>query len=117
MTAPLSLPPHLSSAEIEQRYRRCPYGVERLHWQIIWLLDRGAHIPTVANQLGYAEDWMRRIVHWLSTRAPQGCGTAVGPIPGRPRWSTRPCAGSCRHAWRIRRQMAVSGRGQRWPPG
>jgi hypothetical protein len=35
MTAPLTLPPHLSSAEMAKRSRSCADGVERTHWQII----------------------------------------------------------------------------------
>lgn len=63
MPAPLKLPAHLSSAEITERYRACSDGVERTHWQIIWLLDQGQHVPAVATQLGYSEDWVRTIVH------------------------------------------------------
>lgn len=63
MPAPLKLPSHLSSTEIRDRYRTCPDGVEKTHWQIIWLLDQGQHIPAIAADLGYTEPWVRTIVH------------------------------------------------------
>jgi transposase len=63
MPAPLTLTPHLTSEEITQRYRACTDGVEKTHWHIIWLLDQGQHVPAVAAELGYSEDWVRTIVH------------------------------------------------------
>jgi len=82
MTAPLTLPPHLSSAEIEHRYRVCADGVERLHWQIIWLLDQGHHVPAVAEQLGYTEDWVRTIVHRYIKDGPEGLRDRRRTNPG-----------------------------------
>lgn len=63
MPAPLKLPPHLTSEEIIRRYRTCADGVEKTHWQIIWLLDQGRHVPAIAAELGYSQDWVRTIVH------------------------------------------------------
>lgn len=63
MPAPRKLPAHLSTTEITRRYRTCADGVEKTHWQIIWLLDQGQHIPAVATQLGLTETWVRTIVH------------------------------------------------------
>ena len=37
----LTATPHLSVAELEQRYRRARDPVARSHWQIVWLLARG----------------------------------------------------------------------------
>ncbi len=72
MPAPLKLPPHVSSPEIRNRYCACADGVERTHWQIIWLLDQGQHVPAVAAQLGYTEDWVRTIVHRYMELGPDG---------------------------------------------
>lgn len=63
MPAPLTLPSHRSSADIAKRMRTCPDAVERTHWQIIWLLDQGQHVPAIAAELGYTEPWVRTIVH------------------------------------------------------
>ena len=63
MPAPLKLPPHLSSAEIAKRMRTCTDVVERTHWEIIWRLDQGQHVPAIAAELGLTETWVRTIVH------------------------------------------------------
>lgn len=82
MTAPLTLPPHLTSAEIEHRYRACPDGVERTHWQIIWLLDQGHHVPAVAATLGYSEAWVRTLVHRYIDAGPEGLRDRRRTNPG-----------------------------------
>jgi transposase len=82
MTAPLTLPAHLSSAEISRRYRACADGVERMHWQIVWLLDQGQHVPAVARQLGYTEDWVRTIVHRYIDDGPDGLKDRRRTNPG-----------------------------------
>lgn len=82
MTAPLTLPPHLPSAEIAHRYRTCRDGVERSHWQIIWLLDQGHHVPAVAEQLGYTEYWVRIIVHRYIDEGPDGLRDRRRTNPG-----------------------------------
>lgn len=82
MTAPLTLPPHLTSAEIEQRYRTCADGIERLHWQIIWLLGQGHHVPAVAELLGSTEYWVRTIVHRYIDDGPGGLRDRRRTNPG-----------------------------------
>ena len=86
-------PRHLSAEEIVQRYRRCADGVEKTHWQIIWLLDQGQHIPAVAAQLGYSEDWVRTIVHRYVDEEPTDCRIGGIPIPGPSHWSARRSVG------------------------
>jgi hypothetical protein len=39
MPAHISLAPHLSSAELEQRYRAAKEPNERSWWQMLWLLE------------------------------------------------------------------------------
>jgi hypothetical protein len=39
MPAHISLSPHLSSAELEQRYRAAKEPNERSWWQMLWLLE------------------------------------------------------------------------------
>lgn len=82
MPAPLKLPPHLSSAEIKDRYRACTDAVERTHWQIICRLDQGQHIPAVAAELGYTEGWVRTIVHRYIDDAADGLTDRRRSNPG-----------------------------------
>jgi hypothetical protein len=43
----ISIIPHLTIDELEQRYRQSTETIERSHYQIIWLLS-----PSVANKGG-----------------------------------------------------------------
>ena len=36
----LPIVPHLTPEEIARRYRACRTGVEKTHWQLLWLLTR-----------------------------------------------------------------------------
>ena len=51
----LPIAPHLTHEEIARRYRACRGGVEKTHWQALWLLTRPGDLPSpaaVAPQLG-----------------------------------------------------------------
>lgn len=82
MPAPLKLPPHLSSADLATRMRSCTDVVERTHWQIIWLLDQGQHVPAIAAELGYTETWVRTIVHRYSDQGAAGLKDRRHANPG-----------------------------------
>jgi transposase len=61
MARHLRLAPHLTSGELEQRYRRCRDPVERSHWQILWLLARGMPTAEVARVTSYSVRWVQEI--------------------------------------------------------
>ncbi len=68
----LTIDPHLAVAELEHRYRACHDAVERSHWQMIWLVARGHHVPAVAWLTGYSVRWVRTIVHRYNADGPGG---------------------------------------------
>ena len=72
MSRRLPLAPHLSLAELEQRYRACRAGVERTHWQIIWLVAQGRPATEVAPLVGYTAPWVRELVHRYNAEGPNG---------------------------------------------
>jgi hypothetical protein len=49
----ISIEPHLSLPELEQRYRQASYPVEKSHYQIIWLLASGRSSREVSQITGY----------------------------------------------------------------
>ena len=49
----IQIAPHLPIEELEQRYRQAKDGVERSHYQIIWLLAQGRRTQEVAQLTGY----------------------------------------------------------------
>ena len=50
---------HLAIEAIERRYRGSRDGVERSHWQIIWLLAQGQTMVQIAATTGYSTRWIR----------------------------------------------------------
>jgi transposase len=66
---------HLSPDEIARRYRTCRTGVEKTHWQILWLLTRTAEPPTpaqVASQVGLTPAWVRTVLKRWNAQGPEG---------------------------------------------
>ena len=47
--------------ELEQRYRQAREGIERSHWQIIWLLAQGHSAGEVARMTGYSAYWIGQL--------------------------------------------------------
>jgi transposase len=67
--------PHLPPDEIRRRYRACRGGVEKTHWQALWLLTRAAAPPTpaaVAAQVGLTPAWVRTILRRWNAEGPDG---------------------------------------------
>ena len=71
----LPIVPHLSPAEIARRSRAGRTGVEKTHWQILWLLTRSEAPPTpaaVAAQVGLTPAWVRTILKRWNAAGPAG---------------------------------------------
>ena len=71
----LPIAPHLSPDEIARRYRACRDGVEKTHWQVLWLLTRSATPPApaeVAAQVGLTPSWARTILKRWNAQGPDG---------------------------------------------
>lgn len=61
MSRHIKLTPHLTVEELEARYRRASDGIERSHWQIIWLLAQGHRAYEVAEMTGYSAYWIGQL--------------------------------------------------------
>ena len=59
MTKRTTLKPHLTVAEIEQRYRGATDSVTRSQWHILWLLAQTKSVHDVAAATSYSENWIR----------------------------------------------------------
>ena len=66
--------PHHDVETLEQRYRNCMDGIERTHWQIIWLIARGKTPKEAADITGYTARWVREIVARYNQRGEDGLG-------------------------------------------
>jgi hypothetical protein len=50
----ISIAAHLTTEELEQRYRSSTHPIERSHYQIIWLLAKGRRTEEVVEVTGYS---------------------------------------------------------------
>ena len=76
------LEPHLTTAELEGRYRQAQDPVERTHYQIIWLLAQAKPTRAVAAVTGYSPTWIREIARRYNARQAEGLGDRRHRNPG-----------------------------------
>jgi transposase len=68
----IHLASHLTTDELEQRYRRAREPHERSWWQILWLLSRGQRARAVAESTGYSAYWIGQIAKRYNAEGPEG---------------------------------------------
>ena len=73
--------PHLTLAELEQRYRRSDDAVARSQWQIVWLLAGGVPTVEVARVSGYSVRWVQEIARRYRS-GPEAIGDRRHTNPG-----------------------------------
>ena len=61
MTQRMTLAPHLSVAELHQRYREAADPVARSQWQMLWLLAQTTPTAQVAQMTGYTVRWVQEV--------------------------------------------------------
>lgn len=57
----MAIAPHLTVADLEQRYRQAGDAVARSQWQILWLLASGMPTAEVARVTGYSVRWVQEM--------------------------------------------------------
>lgn len=70
----LTLASHLSTEELEQRYKSAKSGIERGHYQIIWLLHLGKGTAEVSEVTGYSRAWIYEVVRSYNRQGPEVLG-------------------------------------------
>ncbi|WP_152050678.1 helix-turn-helix domain-containing protein [Tautonia marina] len=81
----VALSPHLSHEEIARRYRACRDGVEKTHWQALWLLTRPDEPPTpaeVAVAIGLSDGWVRALIRRWNAEGPDGLADRLKAVNG-----------------------------------
>lgn len=78
----LELSPHVSTQELEHRYRKARDPVERSHRQIVWLLGEGRTTREVCEATGYSPGWVREIARRYNERGVEGLGDRRHGNPG-----------------------------------
>ncbi len=78
----LHLEEHLSTQELEERYRKARDPVERTHYQIVWLLSLGKLTREVAEATGYSPEWIREVSRRYNEGGAEGLGDRRHRNPG-----------------------------------
>lgn len=77
----MTIAPHLSVDELEQRYRRADDPIARSQWQMVWLLASGLPTGQVARVTGYSVRWVQEIARRYRA-GPQAIGDRRHGNPG-----------------------------------
>lgn len=78
----IQIAPHLSLEELEQRYRQAKAGIERSHYQIIWLLAQGKRTEEVAALTSYSRGRIYELVWSYNGTGPTALGDKRHDNPG-----------------------------------
>jgi transposase len=79
----MTMAPHLSLEELEQRYRRADDPVARSQWQMLWLLAGGMPTAEVARVTSYSVRWVQEIARRYRA-GPEAIGDHRHANPGAP---------------------------------
>jgi transposase len=79
----LKLIDHLTSDELEQRYRQASDPVARSQWQILWLLSQGRPPAEVATITSYSTIWIYTIARRYNAEGPDQVGDRRHHNPGQ----------------------------------
>jgi len=74
--------PYLSTDELESKFRASRDPVERLRYQVIFLMSGGSTTRKVAEITGYSIPWVRRLVHQYNENGPECLGDKRHANPG-----------------------------------
>jgi len=62
---------HLSTEELQQRYRSATHPSEKMHWQVLWLISKGEPTQEVAEVTTYTVDYVRTLVRRYNRGGPE----------------------------------------------
>jgi len=69
-----TIAPHLSTGELEARYRGASTPIEKSHFQALWLLARGYDREEVAEVLSFSRRWIDILVKRYNESGPARLG-------------------------------------------
>jgi transposase len=82
MPKKIKLDPHLSSKELEERYRGARDPVLRSHYQIVWLIAQGKTTSQVMEVTGYSRAWIQKLARRYNEDGPDSLGDRRHRNPG-----------------------------------
>lgn len=82
MPKKIKLEAHLSSEELEHRYRKARDPVLRSHYQILWLIGEGKTTGEVMESTGYSRGWIGQIAGRYNSDGVEALGDRRHQNPG-----------------------------------
>jgi transposase len=82
MPKTIKLESHLSSEELEHRYRKAHDPVLRSHYQILWLISEGKSTTQVMEVTGYSRGWIQQLARRYNASGPEALGDRRHQNPG-----------------------------------
>jgi transposase len=82
MPKKIKLEPHLSTGQLESRYRGAKDPIERSHYQILWLISEGKTTSEVMEVTGYSRNWIQQLSRRYNAEGPQALGDQRHHNPG-----------------------------------
>ena len=84
MPARLTVQPHLTLQELKRRYRTTTNPTLRSHYHMVWLVAEGKTVSDTAALLGFARQWVARIIHRYNAQGPAALGDKRHQNTGHP---------------------------------
>lgn len=78
----IKLEAHLSSEELESRYRKAHDPVLRSHYQIVWLISEGKTTRQVMEVTGYSRGWIQQLARRYNADGAEALGDRRHRNPG-----------------------------------
>ena len=69
-----SITPHLSTAELEARYKTANDSISKSHFHALWLLSSGLEVDEVAELLSFSTRWVKALVRRYNEGGPSLLG-------------------------------------------
>ena len=82
MPKTIKLESHMSSEELEDRYRGAKDPVLRSHYQILWLIGLGKSTTQVMEVTGYSRGWIQQLARRYNRYGAQALGDGRHRNPG-----------------------------------
>jgi len=85
MPSPIKLNPHLTAAELYQRYRKCQQAREKIRWRALYLIAKGGVANDVAKRVGRSSGWITNLARRYNQLGAAGVADQrTEPMPSPP---------------------------------
>ena len=85
MSRRIELQPHLSTAELYERYRACRRPNEKARWRALYLISRGEVAAEAARRVGRTSGWVTQLTRRYNERGAEAVPDRKGETKPGPR--------------------------------